>query len=194
MKVTKVHPILALTQPFSYWMVTLHLVLSSPLFLLLSLSISHFCSMQKLIYTQQNVFRYVFLPGRCLSFIMPSVRFYEELKKKSSLSLYLLPFSLSLSLYASPIHSLYPSPFHPSLLLLLSLSLSPFLSFFSVSFSLAYLMEFLVIVHNIKYDLKGHMRPLLSRVIFKNFRSFDQITTLTYVLIDNFCPCFKVVF
>ena len=24
----------------------------------------------------------------------------------------------------------------------------------------------------------------------KNFRSFDQITTLTYVLMDKFCPCF----
>ena len=24
---------------------------------------------------------------------------------------------------------------------------------------------------------------------FKNFRFFDQITTLTYVLMDNFCPC-----
>ena len=45
-----------------------------------------------------------------------------------------------------------------------------------------------VIVHNIKYDLKGHMRPLLNRVILK-FQIFDQITTLTYVLMKNFCPC-----
>ena len=80
---------------------TLHLVLSSPLFLLLSLyislSISLFCHMQKLIYIQQNVF------------------------------------------------------------------------------------------YDIKYDLKGHMRPLLYRMIFKNFWFFNQITTLTYILMDNFC-------
>ena len=25
---------------------------------------------------------------------------------------------------------------------------------------------------------------------FGNFRSIDQIITLTYVLMDNFCPCF----
>ena len=61
LKVTKVHPILALTKPFPYWMVccssplqivlislshspypslTLHIPLSSPIFLLLSLSLS----------------------------------------------------------------------------------------------------------------------------------------------------------
>ena len=45
--------------------------------------------------------------------------------------------------------------------------------------------------HKMKYDLKGHMRLLLCRVIFKkNLRSFDQITTLIYLLMDNFCPCF----
>ena len=36
------------------------------------------------------------------------------------------------------------------------------------------------------------MRPVLYRVIFKIFRSFDQITTLTYILMNNFCPCFKL--
>ena len=64
LKVTKVHPILALTKPFPYWKVcwcfTLqivsislshsHILLSSPIFL--SLSISLFRSMQKLTYTQ----------------------------------------------------------------------------------------------------------------------------------------------
>ena len=82
-------------------------------------SISLFCSMQKLLYT--NFFGYVFLSG--LSFILPFGRFYKELQKKSILSLYLLPFtSLSLSL---------PSPIHLSLSLslsLISLSLSFYLS------------------------------------------------------------------
>ena len=27
-------------------------------------------------------------------------------------------------------------------------------------------------------------------LFFQIFRSFDQITTLTYVLMANFCPCF----
>ena len=27
-------------------------------------------------------------------------------------------------------------------------------------------------------------------MILKNVQSLNQITTLTYVLIDNFCPCF----
>ena len=40
--------------------------------------------------------------------------------------------------------------------------------------------------------IKGHMRPLFCRMIFLNFRYFDQITTLTHVLMDNFCPCFLV--
>ena len=107
-KTTKVHPILALTQTFPYWMVRwcfpLQIVLislsqcpSRSLFLLLSSSL--FCSMQKIIWTQWNVF------------------------------------------------------------------------------------------HKIKYDLKGHIRPLLCRVIEKKIRSFDKITTLTYVFLDNFWPC-----
>ena len=53
--------------------------------------------------------------------------FYEELKQKSSLSLYLLPFTLSL--YASPFNSLSLCPFPPSLSisLLLPFSLYHFL-------------------------------------------------------------------
>ena len=47
-------------------------------------------------------------------------------------------------------------------------------SFPSFYFSLAFLMDVVVLVHNIQYDLTGHMRPLLSLVIFKNFISFDQ--------------------
>ena len=46
------------------------------------------------------------------------------------------------------------------------------------------------VFHKIKYDIKGHMRPFLCRVILKKFQIFYQITTLTYVLMDNFCPCF----
>ena len=130
------------------------------------------------------------MSGRCLSFILPFGRFYEELKEKSSLSLYLLPFTF-LSLL-SP--SLYPSPFHFSLSLLSpSFFLSLFylsLSLFSLSFSLAYLMDVFVIVNNIKYDLKGHMwPPHLSRVVLK-ISDLLNITTLTYVLMDNLCPIF----
>ena len=40
------------------------------------------------------------------------------------------------------------------------------------------------------------MRPVLfyEEVLrfFKTSQSFDQITTLTYVIIDNFCPCFTI--
>ena len=46
------------------------------------------------------------------------------------------------------------------------------------------------IFHKIKYDL---MRPVIcyGEVVhfFKTFQSFYQITNLTYVLMDNFCPC-----
>ena len=37
------------------------------------------------------------------------------------------------------------------------------------------------IIHKIKYAL-----------IFFTFRSSDLMTTLTYVLMDNFCPCFAL--
>ena len=129
--------------------------------LTLSLYISLFCSVQKLIYTQRNVFRHavslyvtnfhvrLFGDVRPLfKLFSPFGRFYEELQYKSSLSLYLLPFTLSLFM---------PLPF--------TLSLS-FLSLFSLSFYLAYLMDVFVLVHNLKYDLKVHMRPLLYVALF----------------------------
>ena len=111
MKVTKVHQIFALTQPFPYWMVrccfplqivrislTLHLILSSPLFLLLSLYIP------------------LYLP---------------------------------------------------------------------------------LLLHALIYILKGHMRPLLCRVMFNNFQIFwsnyNLILTLTYVLMDNFLSLFLII-
>ena len=34
-------------------------------------------------------------------------------------------------------------------------------------------------------------RPLLCCVIYIFFLSFDQITTLSYILKDSFCPCFS---
>ena len=51
-----------------------------------------------------SLFGDIFLSGCCLHFISPLGRFYKELKKKSSLSLSILPFTLS--------------PFHLSLSLL----------------------------------------------------------------------------
>ena len=106
-----------------------------------------------------QTFWWSFLSGRCLHFISPFGRFYEELKDKSSLSIYLLPVTVSL-------------------LSLLSIFLS------GVS------NEVFVLVHNIKYDLKVHMRPLLCLVFFL-ISGLDQITTLTYVLMGIFCPCFN---
>ena len=52
------------------------------------------------------------------------------------------------------------------------------------------------IFHKGMYDIKAifHEATFMfwrGCTIFKKmFQSFDQITTLTYVLVDNFCPCF----
>ena len=47
---------------------------------------------------------------------------------------------------------------------------------------------------NLKYDLNGHLKPLLCYVglawFLKTFIYFNKVTTLTYVLKGNFCPCF----
>ena len=47
-----------------------------------------------------------------------------------------------------------------------------------------------------KYDLKGIIRPLLCywevALFIKKFNSFDQISTLTDVLKDSFCPYFSL--
>ena len=50
------------------------------------------------------------------------------------------------------------------------------------------------IFHKIMYKLRL-IRPLLgygevAKFLKEMFQSFDQITTLTYVLMDNFCPSF----
>ena len=44
------------------------------------------------------------------------------------------------------------------------------------------------IFHNMKFDLKGHWR-LFKMQIFDDMK-FDLIIILTYVLVDNVCPCF----
>ena len=45
------------------------------------------------------------------------------------------------------------------------------------------------IFHKNKYDLKGHESS--HRVILNFFFFFDLNTTLTYILMDNFCLCFN---
>ena len=53
------------------------------------------------------------------------------------------------------------------------------------------------IFYSMKYDLKGHIKPLLCFgggcvILKKTLRYLDLITTMTYVLnlIDNLCPYF----
>ena len=48
------------------------------------------------------------------------------------------------------------------------------------------------IFHDMKFDIRGHRKKLFlscEKVLLCK-KSFDLMTTLTYVLIDNFCPCF----
>ena len=45
--------------------------------------------------------------------------------------------------------------------------------------------------HEIIYDLKGHFYVIRSFVIFFTLQPSDLITTLSYILMDNFCPCFS---
>ena len=70
--------------------------------------------------------------------------------------------------------------FSLTLHLVLSSPLFLLLSLYIPLYPLFWSMQILI------YILKGHMRPLLCRVIFIVFRSFDQITTLTYVLMETF--------
>ena len=66
--------------------------------------------------------------------------------------------------------------------------ISLFLTLHLVLYSPLFLLPFLYIplylpfcsMQTLIYYLKGHMRPHLCRVILMIFRSFDQITTLTY--------------
>ena len=44
------------------------------------------------------------------------------------------------------------------------------------------------------YDLKCHFYVMEKFCIFLTLRPFDLITSLTYVLMDNFCPCFSKTF
>ena len=56
------------------------------------------------------------------------------------------------------------------------------------------------IFHKMKYDLKDHGRSnkatfMLERLhdLFKTFRISAQITTMTYVVMNNFFPCFIMI-
>ena len=44
------------------------------------------------------------------------------------------------------------------------------------------------------YDLKCHFYIIEKFCDFFTLRHSDQNTTLTYILMDNFCPCFNVQF
>ena len=52
------------------------------------------------------------------------------------------------------------------------------------------------IFHKMKLEFKDLMRPLLCYGEVAQFlitlKSFDKITTLTYIIVGNFCPCFKL--
>ena len=82
-----------------------------------------------------------------------------------------------------------PSPNCVDIFLSLSISF-----FFPLSFSYSLSTSLICSMQTLIYIIKGHMRPLLCRVIFNNFRSFDQITIFTCVLMDNFCPCFILIY
>ena len=139
-------------------MVTLHLVLSSPLFLLLSLSysLSQYPSLSPTfaLCTNQSTLSKMFIDTFKLYF---AVREILRGIKEEIFSFSLSPTFHSLSLYASPFHSLslsIPLPFTLSLIshslslsFYLSLSLSFYLSL-SLSFSLSLLSIFLSGVSN----------------------------------------------
>ena len=73
----------------------------------------------------------------------------------------------------------------PSQIVCISLSLTLHLVLysplsFSYSLSISLSTSLFCSRQTLIYILKGHMRPLLCRVILMIFRSFDQITTMTY--------------
>ena len=76
----------------------------------------------------------IFWSGRCLRFISPFERFYEKLKDKYSLSLYLLPFTLALSIWPLSLYHISLCFRHHCV------------SLFSPSFSLAHLMDVFFLV------------------------------------------------
>ena len=105
-----------------------------------SLYVTYFCvRLYSGIRLSCKAFLWYFLSGRCWRFILPFGRFYEELKEKSSLSLYLLPFTLSLSLYIPYISLSYLS-LSPSIFLSPSPSLSLFSLYFSLVLTLTYVL------------------------------------------------------
>ena len=50
------------------------------------------------------------------------------------------------------------------------------------------------VFHKNKYDLKYHFYVMEKFCDLFTFRPSDLITTLTYVLMDKFCPCFYLQF
>ena len=75
------------------------------------------------------------------------------------------PNCVDLSLSHSPSCSLFPS-------LYISLSISLFCSMQKIIYTQRN------VFHKINYDLKGHVRPLLCRVIFKKFQIFGSNNNL----------------
>ena len=45
------------------------------------------------------------------------------------------------------------------------------------------------LVHEMEHYLKGHFYVMVRFSVYFTFRPSDLITTLTYVLVDNFCLC-----
>ena len=75
---------------FLYAIINLH---TAKCFQICSISICH--SLLRKVILGIRLFDDIFFSGCCLRFISPYGGFYKELKEKSSLSLYLLPFTLS---------------------------------------------------------------------------------------------------
>ena len=160
------------------FIVNLHLVLSSPLFLLLSHSISPFALCKN--YSTHSEMFYICSISICHSHLR-KVILRIRLSSKAFWCCFLIRplfthyFAIREILRGIKGEIFSPSIFFPlslllsfSLSFLLFFSLSLLLSFFSLSpslspfylyYSLAYLMDVFVLVHNIKYDLKGHIRP-----------------------------------
>ena len=63
--------------------------------------------------------------------------------------------------------------------------------FLLLSLSIPFYLPLLLHAKFNLHSKRSHEATLMWRDYLIIFRSFDQITTLTYVLMDNFCPCFS---
>ena len=88
--------------------------------------------------------------------------------------------------------------FTPKLCVFLFLSISILFSI-PLSFSYSFSISLFCSMQTFIYILKGHMWPLLCRVIFNDIQIFWSnynlnlfFLTLTYVLMTTFCPCFNL--